>query len=383
MRSAGGVRVHTPTWHDVFDYVVLCVGRATAFDPYGLQGHEKFSSNPYPLENKLRNVDPDEHVGIIGCGLTAIDLVCALKADQHRGRITLMSRRGLLPGVRRPAPKYDLRHFTVKSIEDLVAARGGISLKDLIQLTCRELDDAGASKGALLDEIFPSRWGLEQLRHQMACIDDGEIAQPLFIKLLAAAYQDAWYFLDPFEKAVAAGYGHIFYSVCCPMPRHRAAAILELADSGQLQIMRGLQSVAKDPRGRFVAITSSAPPLYFDRAFSAVSEVNAIHPMAAPILDGLVRSRQALAHPFGGIHVERTSSRVLDADNRPQPRLYAIGTTTSGAFYLVNGHFLSTRRSAQVASSIFTHHQENHAPSIFRCAGTAVPGRREWTFDLV
>ncbi|MBT2765872.1 FAD/NAD(P)-binding protein [Paenibacillus sp. ISL-20] len=355
--------VETPTGNYNFDYIVLCMGAATCFDPYRLKGEDHFFITPYPLKNTLSRVGPDEHVGIIGSGLTAIDLTLGLKASGHRGPITIMSRRGQLPMVRRPPIQYSVQYFTVRNIEDMVAEKGSITLMDLIDLACKELDHAGVSRQALMDEILSERYGLDRLRHQMASVDDGEIWHQIYIKMLVAAIEDAWYFLSIDEKRFLENdFRHIANNLCCPMPRHRATQILELADSGQLNVVRGLQSVSKETNGKFVAIAEGTSPIHLDKVFSAASGESRISPMAAPILDGLVQSGQARPHPLGGLDVERTTSRLIDEQNRPQPRLYALGSIVGGALYLYNAILFLAPRSVHIANSIVKHHQENKQP---------------------
>lgn len=352
----GCVLIETPMRNYEFDYAVLCMGGATASDLYGLMGHDRFSSTPYPLKDTLGRIGADEHVGIIGSGLTAVDLVLGLKANHHRGPITLLSRRGLLPGVRRPPVKYEVQYFTVKGIEELVAAKGRITLQDLIDLTYKELDHAGASKHALIDEILSNRYGIERLRHQLARVHDGEIAHQLGIKMLVAAYEDAWYFLSNAEKKyLFSHFRPIAYSLAGPMPEHRAAQILELADAGQLNVIRGLQSVSTDTTGKFVAKAEGLPPIRLDRVFSATTGEDRLSPMAVPIIDGLVRSGQARLHPFGGLDVERTTSRIIDARNCAQPHLYGLGCTVGGALYIFNAFILFAQRTVHIADSIVQH----------------------------
>ncbi|MBW5446513.1 hypothetical protein GE107_10620 [Cohnella sp. CFH 77786] len=355
------VVVETPSRSYNFDYVVLCMGGSNGFDPYGLQGQQNFHITPYPLKDTLNGVDADEHVGIIGSGLTAIDLVFGLIANHHRGPITILSRRGLLPAVRRPSIQYNLRYFTVKGIEDIAAAKGSFSLKDLIELTYKELDHAGASRQALIDEIHPNRYGIDRLRDQLARVNDGEIAYQVGTKMIVAANDDAWYFLSPDEKQYLFNhYRHIAYSLCCPMPQHRAVKILELADSGQLTVLRGLKSVTKDPSGTFTAIAEGIPPIDMDRIFSAASSGESrISPLAAPIMDGLLQLGQARRHPLGGLDVERTTGRLIDARNRPQPKLYALGPAVGGALYVLNALIMLAKHTVHTANSIVRHYQEN------------------------
>ena len=48
-------------------------------------------------DDALRVADPDASVLLLGTGLTAVDAVIGLRANGHRGKIWMVSRRGLLP----------------------------------------------------------------------------------------------------------------------------------------------------------------------------------------------------------------------------------------------------------------------------------------------
>lgn len=353
-----GVRLDTRSGRHLFDYLVLCIGRGSGVDPFGLTGQRNVCADPYPLQDALHGVDPDERIGIVGCGLTAIDLVAALRADRHRGQITLMSRRGLLPAVR-PAPlAYDLRYFTVDAIEAIVAAQGELTLQNLVELACRELDHAGASRSALSKEIFPNRYGIDRLKYQLDHVNDGDIAYSIAIKMLSA-FQDAWYLLRVADKEILLGYRHIYNSLCCPMPQHRAQELCEMGNAGAIEVVRGLQSVTSDEHGGFVAATGDGLIRRFDRVYSAVSDGNMLSPLALPLVDSLLRAGHAWAHPFGGLEIDRATSCLLDQHHNPQPRLYAIGALTNGAFQVLNGFIVLRRRTTHVADAIVAHYRAN------------------------
>jgi len=59
-----------------------------------LRGEPGLIADPL-VDNVVGDIGTDERVLIVGAGLTAADLVAALKAQVHRGPITLISRRGL------------------------------------------------------------------------------------------------------------------------------------------------------------------------------------------------------------------------------------------------------------------------------------------------
>jgi uncharacterized NAD(P)/FAD-binding protein YdhS len=352
------VTISTAERVDRFDYAVLCVGSSVGgSDPYGLEGRAGYVRTPYPLASTLPTVAADARVGVIGSGLTAVDVVLSLAANGHRGPITLMSRRGWLPAVRRPRVDYVLRHFTIERLEQLAAATGRLSLRDLIELGCTELDAAGGSRAAVPRELFAQDAGLERLRRQLSIADDGDVAWPVTFKMMVTAAQDAWHLLSDADKAfLRKMIGHQASNLCCAMPRHRAEQLLELADAGQLRCVRGVRSVTAQPDGSFLATGEGPDSLRFDTVISAISGEDRTPPSAESIVDGLLRSSGARTHPLGGLDVERSTNRLVAGDGRPQPRLYALGGLVRGALYIFDGYIMTVPRTRHVAESIVGHH---------------------------
>ncbi|MFD0392771.1 FAD/NAD(P)-binding protein [Streptomyces nogalater] len=119
-------RVRLTTRHGgahAFDYVVLCVGGDGPKDVYGLAGTPGFTADPYPVSHRLRTIGADQHVAVVGSGLTAVDIVLALAAQGHRGRISLLSRSGVLPGVRQRHLDFEPTYLTRERMRSL--ARSG------------------------------------------------------------------------------------------------------------------------------------------------------------------------------------------------------------------------------------------------------------------
>lgn len=81
------------------DAVVLAVGHRAPNDPLGRKWtgpRTRFISDPWKAF-AMNAVPADDAVVILGTGLTAVDAVMSLVNRGHRGQITLVSRRGLLP----------------------------------------------------------------------------------------------------------------------------------------------------------------------------------------------------------------------------------------------------------------------------------------------
>lgn len=78
--------------------VILATGNESP-GPIGvvaLESSQAFIANPW-LAGALDEITRDESVVLVGTGLTAVDVTLALRRNGHTGRVTAVSRRGLLP----------------------------------------------------------------------------------------------------------------------------------------------------------------------------------------------------------------------------------------------------------------------------------------------
>lgn len=92
------------------DAVVLALGNFPPPPPCGPDHrylhHPGYHADPWATGN-LRRIGPDEEVLLIGSGLTAVDVLLALRQDGHRAPITVVARHGRWPSAHGPAtPTY-------------------------------------------------------------------------------------------------------------------------------------------------------------------------------------------------------------------------------------------------------------------------------------
>ena len=90
----------------VSDYVVLALGNYPPAPPAGPDlrylHHPGFHADPWAAGN-LRRIGPTEQVLLIGSGLTAVDVLLALRQDGHQAPITVVARHGRWPAAHAPA----------------------------------------------------------------------------------------------------------------------------------------------------------------------------------------------------------------------------------------------------------------------------------------
>ncbi|MBC2875507.1 MULTISPECIES: FAD/NAD(P)-binding protein [Streptomyces] len=325
-----GVRVVTESGAEArFDHVVLCAGPASPPDPYRLAATPRWIAVPFPLARMLRGIGPDDRVGVLGSGLTAVDVVAALAARGHRGPVVLASRSGLLPAVAPLDAPPPLRHLTLTRLEGLTASGRRPSSGDLRALLAAELHGLGCPVGALRHELAADRPPFELLRRRLAGPDGHDAALAVLRQALPRFAGQAWSLLPEDEQtALWERHGRAVTSLCCPMPRHRAELLLRLHDAGRLRAVSGLSRVDRAPGGGFDLVTDGT-----EHRVDVL--VNALNPGApggaAPsTAEASVAALPGAAHPLGGLRTDRRTHRVAGTGDGPA-RLYALGHATRGA----------------------------------------------------
>ncbi len=321
------------------DYTVLCVGRGHPSDVYKLAGTPGFVPEPYPLAHSLAGIDPDHAIGVVGSGLTGVDVVLGLAARGHCGKILLLSRSGALPVVRqRPVP-YTLRYFTPERFRGSAITGQVVTLDQLVAAMRAELAVAKEDLGTIAAEIasLSHEDPVRRLRRHLAGVDSPSLALRIVQRAVPIAGPDVWPPLPEHEKAeLLRKHYRAVMSVCCPMPPAAAATLLSLIDFGRLDIVSGVRHIGASPGGGFEVLTGG-DEYRVDVVINAVNgPTDRIPAKAEPLITSLVSAGVADRNPHGGVHIDRATSRVL-ADGAPDPRLYALGDLASGSLFFTFG----------------------------------------------
>lgn len=86
--------------------IVLALGNLPARTPEAIDpAAPGYLGEPY---GRLGDIGLDDPVAILGSGLTALDVMAGLRARGHRGLITCVSRRGLVPRAHTPLAKLQI-----------------------------------------------------------------------------------------------------------------------------------------------------------------------------------------------------------------------------------------------------------------------------------
>ncbi|SDH46510.1 Uncharacterized NAD(P)/FAD-binding protein YdhS [Lentzea fradiae] len=353
--TEGRFWAHGDRWHQgPFDQVVLCVGGAPSYDHYGLSGAEGYVGNPYPIRDSLARVPANARVGVVGSGLTAIDVVMGLRARGHQGPVTLVSRNGKLPAVRRRPAHRELGHLTVRRVEEITAKNGGLTFDDVVRLATAELVDAGASVEAVASDLCSTAPAVRKLREDLArareCDDPG---WSLLRDGMVACGQDAWYLLSDADKDRVRTHHQTLMRHCCPMPAANADRLVEMFDSGQLAVTGGVRSISPRSGGGFDIDADLAGPV--DVVISASTPAQReVPPTARPLLESMRSQGLLVEHRFGGVRIDRTTSNLTTWRGGADRRLHALGDLTSGAYLFTFGMPVLAARADLIAHNIAT-----------------------------
>jgi uncharacterized NAD(P)/FAD-binding protein YdhS len=342
--------------HHAVDYAVLCLGGDRPHQPYPLVDVPGYVPDPYPIRQSLRDMPHGADITILGSGLSAVDVVLALAARQHGGRITLASRSGVLPAVRQRPAKVELRHVTRNRLRLWTAQGRNVTFDRFVCLVMQEMQDGGHDTKALADELLrlETEDPVHRLRRHLSAVNEADLGLRILQRAVPDCGPDVWPLLPETERAmVLERHYRAVMSLCCPMPPSTAAVLLQLADSGQLKIRSRVASMRPAGGGRFEFPT--AKPWTSDIVVNATGPpAHRIPRTARALVDSLVCGGWAQRHPHGGLHVERATSR-LTVHGVSDPRLYAVGDLAFGSLFFTFGIPVLVDRAVDVAGAILEH----------------------------
>jgi uncharacterized NAD(P)/FAD-binding protein YdhS len=317
-----GFEITTDTASLTADIVVLAVSHPPPGIPGQLRAvasHPNFIADPWP-DRALAGIDADARVLVIGTALSTADVIASLQAQQHRGSILAISRRGLVSRLRKMIQSEPYGDFATQPCTTALA------LLRKVRETVDQAEASGSSWGAVMDALrvqgltvwsaLPGEEKSRFLRHLRPFWD-------------VHRYQVAPQLAAITEAQCAAGRLAL-----------RAARILAVGAAGdqfevELQFRDGVRTSEK-----FGAIINCTGPDHRN-----VTITN-------PVLASLTAAGLVQADQYGlGLQTD-LGARAIDASGKLHPRLFVSGPLARAAFGELMGLPQVSHHAALVAKEI-------------------------------
>jgi uncharacterized NAD(P)/FAD-binding protein YdhS len=303
--NAAGVEVTLDNGERIVaDLAVLAFGN---FDPphpsvtnLSYTSAEKYFRNPWG-PRLYESISPDDSMFVVGTGLSMIDVAMHFHKTGHRGKISAISTRGLLPAV------HDLGHTYPSFDQELRPMRRITDISKAVRRHIRNAESIGSNWRAVIDSLRPST-------------------------------QQIWLDLPVAEKRYFKQHLSRYWNVARHrMPAEAAAVLDEMQQKGTLEILKGrLKEITLDDAGRFTIDYSTfgrSHTVTADALINCIGAESNFARIGSPLLesmrmDGLIRNDELEmgldATPDG---------HVIGAAGVPSDRIFTLGTALKGILW--------------------------------------------------
>lgn len=247
-------------------------------------------------------VRPQEHLLLVGSGLTTLDWLVGLHERDHQGHIYVLSRRGLLPNEHRISPSYKL------SFDPIAVPAHLRTLLRRLRAEVAAMQQHGGDWRGVIDALRP-------------------------------ATQALWQGLPRVEKQRFLRHLRPLWEV----HRHRAApsvlrAVHTLQSRGQFQVLAGrLQALT--PQGNSIAVLAKLRGnrgewrIKVDRVINCTGPECDYRRLIDPLIAVLLEQNLICADDLGLGLRTNAEGALLDAQGRASSRLFTLGPPRKGQLW--------------------------------------------------
>lgn len=358
--SASSFRLIMADGSDIsVDNVVLAPGNFPSSFLQELNGVKGYIPYPWPVSALTEKIHRESPVCILGTGLSAIDTLHTLLENDHRGKITFISRRGFLPKVQGEPYEYQLRYVTKENISKSVSESNGNTVPfDRIKRLYFEEMEAAEGKNIDWLKVFNPAGSIENILEKDISRAEGGVIP--YQAALASTGPMTGYIWNRFSiedrmifdreyKTLWTVYRH-------PMPLINAKRIMDILKTGQLDIHSGCMCVRTcGERGFEIDVSTRFGVPYTVKTPAVINATGQgldVRRFNNPLIDGLIGRGLIEPHPNGGIHADFNTSEVIGNNGTRVAGLFALGEITRGVHFFTNGIVPNMSVSDRVADYI-------------------------------
>lgn len=338
--------LHSEGERAIYTHVFLTVGQLGYSDPYNLKGSSGYIFDPYPVVEKLAQ-DGKKAIGILGCGLSAIDCIRYLILERDAQEIYAFSRSGEMPSVRGSYNEVELQYFTSDGLHTLIR-NDEISLVEIKKLFMQELAYQGIDW-----RLFYRRTGntIQDLEYDL---EHSEIVGQLqyLISQVNPIFSDVYQYLSHSDKHEFLSRYHSFIDENhSPMPGPVAEMLIEWTNSGKLHIIEGINSI--DASDTFNVSTADGQEFDMDIIINATGPSANVQKNDGGIIGRIMEHFLGSPDEFGGILVDQ-NHHIISARTGTVREMFVLGALTYGSNYLSQSVHLLNRSAEKIVQQFYT-----------------------------
>lgn len=336
------------------DYIVLALGTPKPNNYKELLKYPQYIDFPWPSDGMINKVHADDHVGILGTSLSAIDAVMTLVDNGHQGKISLFSPDGMLPRVQPQKNKnYRRKYLTVTNIhKNNRETWNKVTVKALFRLFQREVEHCNKGPVDWKNQNREKKPAEKLLDQDISCAEKGGDELLTVIYSLRYDAGTVWRMLDIGEKKFFKKWlGSHWMMNRHAMPLYNAYRLRTLFKEKRLRVFPGLKEVGFNNKGHDFSLTlEGLDDQKVDKLINATGSSSHLGKMECRLLDSLLEKKYLSAYPVGGTLINELTMQAISP--KGGEGIYALGHLVNGIMLDVNAVWFNVRTVAALTRDI-------------------------------
>lgn len=338
----------------IADEVLLAPGTPKPNSFKNLRKYDQYIDFPWPAHRLLEKTRNEEHVGILGTSLSAIDTVMTLVDNGHTGQITMFSPDGMLPRVQPDQNKEVERHYlTLENLHRLQRENGHRpTAKELFRLFIRDVE---AVEGRQLDWKGMNRHARDPYPLLQK---DIEIAESGGDTILNMAYDlryeasKVWSWMDKEQQIMFSSWlGRHWTVTRHAIPLYNAKKIASLMEQGKLQVVAENDQVEFDEQSKQFRIrTGKGENYHTDCLVNATGSASKLEEMDNVLVENLLHKKYLEPYALGGAVINPHTMQCIS--EKGGSHIYGVGHLVNGMLMDVNAVWFNVKTISRLATEI-------------------------------
>lgn len=296
-------RLTTSNGVEDFDAVHLCIGNLPYKDPYNLIDHPNFIINPFPMDKNLSSIPDGARIGVLGTGLTSIDIFRYIHFNRPDLKVSFFSNSGRFKSISGKSKQINYQFFTEENIKNTKENnKSFIPLETYIKWFKKEIENQGLSlESDWMDQAFGSK---ATIIKELENPDIIGVVQSILLDL-NPLLTDLWMALTETDKQIfLKNYYGQWDKLRSSFPAESGEKLVVAWEENKINVFANLIDIIKNKES-FEFVLKDQKSQHIDYIINAIgTEKNVSFKMnRIPFVHQLLNERILQPETFGGVQV--------------------------------------------------------------------------------